>query len=143
MPLVFDSDYTALESIGKIGNEFLHDRNVNGNIIKAINKKKNSNHCIFWDEKDSKCSIYHQRPFDCRAYPFDILKIDGQYHWIVYSCNPDSNWSWTEEYLSALEHDDAFSEVMSKAEIFSGNTVLILPNESQKTPYVTLRKVNY
>ena len=143
VPLVFDSDLAELESIGKATTEFLHDRTVNGNIIKAINKKKNSTHCIFWDEKESKCSIYHQRPFDCRAYPFDILKINNTYHWIVYSCNPDSDWSWSEEYLRTLEHDRAFSEVMSKVEIFSGNTSLILPNESQKTPYVVLRKVNY
>ncbi|MGQ0605667.1 MAG: YkgJ family cysteine cluster protein [Candidatus Nitrosotenuis sp.] len=141
VPLAFDSDLAELQSIGKATDQFLHDRNVNGSIIKAINKKKNSTECIFWI--DSKCSIYGQRPFDCRAYPFDILKINQKYHWIVYSCNPNSNWSWTEEYLQALEQDRAFSEVMQKVEIFSGNTSLVLPRESEKTPYVVLRKVQY
>ncbi len=143
VPLVFSSDLADLVSINKASDEFLHDRNVNGVLIKAINKKKNSNICVFWDETNSRCSIYQQRPFDCRAYPFDVLKINGKYHWIVYSCNPDSNWSWTEDYLKSLEEDKAFAEVMEKIEIFSGNTSLILPSESKKTPYVILREVRH
>jgi hypothetical protein len=142
VPLVFDSDLADLKSINKDGDEFLHDRNVNGMIIKAVNKKPNSNICIFWNEC-SGCSIYKQRPFDCRAYPFDILKINGRFHWIVYSCNPQSDWQWTEEYLQALERDKAFLEVMEKIEIFAGNTSLILPGESKKTHYVILREINY
>jgi Fe-S-cluster containining protein len=143
VPLVFSSDFEDLKSINKATGEFLHDRNVNGSIIKAVNKKKNSNHCVFWDEKSMKCSIYDQRPFDCRAYPFDVLKIDGKYHWIVYSCNPQSDWTWTESHLEMLEKDKAFAEVMEKIEIFSGNTSLILPEESKKTPYAVLRQVRY
>jgi Fe-S-cluster containining protein len=142
VPLVFASDLADLKSINKDSDDFLHNRNVNGIIIKAINKKPNSNVCIFWDEQKG-CSIYKQRPFDCRAYPFDILKIDGKFHWIVYSCNPQSDWRWTEEYLQSLEQDKAFAEVMEKIEVFSGNTLLILPEEAKKTPYVVLRKVNY
>jgi len=91
VPLVFSADFEDLKSINKATDEFLHDRNVNGSIIKAVNKKKNSNNCIFWDEENKNCAIYEHRPFDCRAYPFDILKIDGKYHWIVYSCNPQSD----------------------------------------------------
>jgi Fe-S-cluster containining protein len=130
-----------LKSINKATDEFLHDRNVNGTIIKAINKKANSDICVFWNE--NKCSIYQHRPFDCRAYPFDILKINGKYYWIVYSCNPQSDWVWTEDHLQTLEKDKAFSEVMEKIEIFSGNTGLILPVESKKTPYTILRQVKY
>ncbi|MGQ0771761.1 MAG: YkgJ family cysteine cluster protein [Nitrososphaerota archaeon] len=141
VPLVFSSDLADLKSINKAGDEFLHDRNVNGFIIKAINKKANSDVCVFWNE--NKCSIYRHRPFDCRAYPFDILKINCKYHWIVYSCNPKSDWTWTEDHLQTLEKDKAFPEVMKKIEIFSGNTGLILPVESKKTPYTILRQVKY
>ncbi len=141
VPLVFSSDLVSLKSINKDNDDFLHDRNVNGTFIKAVNKKPNSNECIFWDGRKG-CSIYKQRPFDCRAYPFDILKINGKFHWIVYSCNPQSDWQWTENYLQMLEHDKAFSEVMEKIEIFAGNTSLILPDESKKTPYTILREVN-
>jgi Fe-S-cluster containining protein len=142
VPLVFASDLADLKSINKDNDDFLHNRNVNGVIIKAINKKPNSSVCIFWDEQKG-CSIYKQRPFDCRSYPFDILKIDGKFHWIVYSCNPQSDWKWTEEYLRSLEQDKTFAEVMEKIEIFSGNTLLVLPEESKKTPYVVLREVNH
>lgn len=141
VPLVFDSDFIALKSINKVSSDFLHDRNVNGKTIKAINKKQNSSECIFWDGEKKGCSIYKYRPFDCRAYPFDILEIDKKFYWIVYSCNPQSDWHWTEDYLQMLEHDVAFSEVMQKIEIFSGNTSLVLPEESKKTPYVVLREV--
>lgn len=143
VPLVFSSDLAELQSINKASDEFLHDRNVNGTIVKAVNKKKNSHQCVFWDQTNSKCSIYQHRPFDCRAYPFDILKINGKYHWIVYTCNPHSNWSWTEDYLTLLEKDRAFSEVMEKIEIFSGNTCIVLPSESKKTPYTILRQVKF
>jgi hypothetical protein len=72
-----------------------------------------------------------------------VLKINDKYYWIVYSCNPQSDWSWTEEYLKALEGDKAFDEVMEKIEIFSGNTELILPTESKKTSYTILREVRH
>lgn len=143
VPLVFSSDLEDLKSINKASDEFLHDRNVNGVLIKAVNKKENSQVCVFWDEANYRCSIYQQRPFDCRAYPFDVLKINDKYYWIVYSCNPQSDWNWTEEYLKALEGDKAFDEVMEKIEIFSGNTGLILPTESKKTPYTILREVRH
>ena len=99
--------------------------------------------CIFWDEDKKMCSIYENRPFDCRAYPFDIHLINGKYHWIVYSCNSKSDWKWTEEYLEALENDKQFNEVMKKIEIFAGHTKMILPQELEKTPYTVLRKVKY
>ena len=122
-----------LDSIGKTTDEFLEDRNVYGKTVKAIKKKPNSTLCIFWDQDNKKCSIYKQRPFDCRSYPFDILQINEKYHWIVYSCNPQSNWQWAESYLQMLEQDVAFSEIMENIDVFSGNTSLVLPDESKKT----------
>jgi len=143
VPLVFSHDFRDLESIGKASNEFLKEVTVNGKKIKAIKKKNDSNNCVFWDESKRLCSIYEKRPFDCRAYPFDILLVDGEYHWIVYSCNVESDWTWTEEYLQFLENDKQFNEVMEKIEIFAGHTKMILPLESQKTSYSILREVRY
>lgn len=37
--------------------------------------------CIFF--QNSKCSIYSNRPVDCRLFPFDFKEIDGEY-WIIY-----------------------------------------------------------
>ena len=140
-PLVFENDFKRLESIGKTDERFLHTRDVKGKKIKAINKKNNSTQCIFWDEEKKNCSIYEQRPFDCRAYPFDVILINGKYHWIVYSCNPESSWQWVESYLEMFENDESFKEIKKNLKIFADNTELVLPDEEKKTPYIVLREV--
>ncbi len=143
VPLVFPSDLNALKSIGKSGEKYLQLVTIKDKKVFALKKKNNSNVCIFWDENKKMCSIYENRPFDCRAYPFDICLIDGKYHWIVYSCNPDSDWHWSENYLQALEKDMELNEIFSNIETFANNTELILPRESEKTPYTILREVKY
>ena len=143
VPLIFSQDFKDLESIGKTSGEFLKEIAVQGEKIKTVKKKNDSTTCVFWDEKKRMCSIYEKRPFDCRAYPFDIHLVDGKYHWIVYSCNVESDWNWTEEYLQLLENDKQFKEIMEKIEIFAGHTKMVLPQESQKTPFTTLREVRY
>ena len=142
VPLVFTSDLKKLKKIGKATDQFLKKKKIGKYSIDTIKKKVNSDMCVFWNENTKNCSIYSERPFDCKAYPFDILKIDGQYHWIVYSCNPSSNWKWSEFYLNMLEKDLGFNEIMAKIEIFEEHTKMILPSESKKTPYIILRKVN-
>jgi hypothetical protein len=141
VPLVFDHDFKRLEKIGKSDEKYLHLRNVNGIKIKAINKKNYSTQCIFWDAEKKNCSIYDERPFDCRSYPFDVLLINNKYHWIVYSCNPESDWKWAESYLEMFENDETFNEIRKNMKIFSDNTKLILSEEIKKTPYVVLREV--
>lgn len=42
------------------------------------NEKKG---CIFF--QNNQCSIYNERPLDCRLFPFDFREIDGEY-WLVY-----------------------------------------------------------
>lgn len=37
--------------------------------------------CIFF--QNSRCSIYQDRPIDCRMFPFDFKEIDGEY-WVIY-----------------------------------------------------------
>ena len=143
MPLVFSQDFKDLESIEKTSDEFLKVLTIQDKKINAIKKKNDSTNCVFWDEKNRSCSIYEKRPFDCRAYPFDIHLVNEKYHWIVYSCNADSDWTWTEEYLQFLESDKQFNEVMEKIEIFAGHTKMILPQESQKTSFTILRQVRY
>lgn len=140
-PLVFEGDYKRLKEIGKTSEKYLHWRNVKGKKIKALNKKKNSTQCIFWDENEKNCSIYEHRPFDCRAYPFDILRVNNKFHWIVYSCNPDSDWKWTDAYLEMFENDKSFEEIRKNMNTFSDNTELILPEEEKKTQYTVLREV--
>lgn len=43
--------------------------------------------CIFF--QNNKCSIYSNRPVDCRMFPFDFKEIEGEY-WVIYynkACN--------------------------------------------------------
>ena len=141
VPLVFSEDFRSLASIGKSGKEYLQEVTIHNKKVPAVKKKNNSNVCVFWDESKKMCSVYENRPFDCRAYPFDIMFIEGKYHWIVYSCNPDSDWKWSEEYLEALEKDMESNNIFKDMETFAHNTELILPQESQKTPFTVLREV--
>ena len=43
--------------------------------------------CIFF--QNNNCSIYNNRPVDCRLFPFDFKEINGEY-WVIYynkACN--------------------------------------------------------
>lgn len=42
--------------------------------------------CFFFNQKEL-CDIHVIRPFDCRFFPFDILKINGEFFWIVWKLN--------------------------------------------------------
>ena len=54
-------------------------KKINENLfqLKVKNKK-----CIFY--QNNNCIIYHERPIDCKLYPFDIIKKDENYYLIIY-----------------------------------------------------------
>lgn len=143
VPLVFSTDFKALKSIDKAGDKYIQELNVRGRKVKALKKKPNSSNCVFWNEEKKLCNVYQQRPFDCRAYPFDILFLEGKFRWIVYSCNPDSDWEWSEKYLEALERDMEINKIFDEITTFADNTALTLPTESKKTSFVVLREVKF
>jgi Fe-S-cluster containining protein len=60
---------------------------VDKNIYKL---KTNNNKCIFL--KNGRCSIYENRPLDCRLYPFDIIKKDSKYYLILYQLDCTSDY---------------------------------------------------
>ncbi|MGI0089652.1 MAG: YkgJ family cysteine cluster protein [Nitrosopumilaceae archaeon] len=143
-PLAYPSDLDKLKHMGKSEGDFLKNVIIKGKTVKTIKKKDNSTTCMFWDEENRLCSIYENRPFDCKMFPFDVFWTDNEYHWIVYSCNPDSDWTWCEEYLQKLEADPQFSEMMKN------NETIRLTSESvesladiEEPPYAILRKVNW
>jgi len=138
-PVVFSHDLANLKSIGKSGDNFLQEVKIDGKNVKVIRKKSNSNVCTFYDEDKRICSIYQNRPFDCRAYPFDICLVDNKYHWIVYSCNPDADWTWSEKYLQMLENDVQFNEVMEKIDVFATTALAAL--RKSHVPFTVLREV--
>jgi len=138
-PIVFSHDLADLESIGKSKDEFLETVKINGQDAKIIRKKNNSSVCVFYDEDKRICTVYNNRPFDCRAYPFDICLIDNKYHWIVYSCNTASDWTWSEKYLQMLENDVQFKEVLEKIDIFAMSSLDVL--QKSQVQFKILREV--
>lgn len=142
VPLVFSKD---LENLKKINPDYMRHLKIveiKDKQVYAIKKKPNLTECVFWDATLG-CMIYDSRPMDCRLYPFDILMINDSYYWIVYTCNEDSNWTWSETFLQAFENYDGFDDLMENLELFSEHTTMVLPTESKKTPYKVLRKVNW
>lgn len=51
---------------------FIFFDNFKGKKIPLLKKKNKSNECIFL--KNNLCSIYEKRPFNCKMFPFDIIK---------------------------------------------------------------------
>jgi len=141
-PILFPTDIERLKSIGKDGEKYTKDVIIGGKKVMTLRKKPNSNLCTFFDEKNKTCSIYNNRPFDCMMYPFDIFRINGKYHWVVYSCNPQSNWQWSEEYLKMLENSPQFIEVAKNIDIFANLDEINNLKVLDELPYVVIREVD-
>ena len=142
VPLVFSKDLEKIKKINSDYLQYLKTVEIKDKQVYAIKKKNNSTECVFWDTSKG-CMIYDSRPMDCRLYPFDILMMDNSYYWIVYTCNKESNWTWSESILQSFENYDGFDDLMENLELFSEHTIMVLPTESEKTPYKVLRKVNW
>ena len=140
---VFLNDLKKLKRVGKANENYLKAEIIRGRLVTKLKKKNNSMHCVFWDDEKTCCSIYENRPFDCKLFPFDIYLIDGEYHWIVYSCNPDSDWSWCEGHLEMLENDNGFNDLMENIEAYSDPTWQKALPDSAMQPYTKLRKVKW
>ena len=139
---VFDSDVQKLTKIGKGGSKYLQTVKIKEKaILTTIKKKENSSECVFFDSKKKLCTIYENRPFDCRMYPFDVTFIDNEPWWIVYSCNPNSNWKWTEEYLQKIEKHPQFKEIADKLDDYRLYVENKLDDRSKVE--IPVRKVNF
>lgn len=66
--------------------------------------KKNGKNCIFL--KNNKCRIYQSRPFNCRIFPFDIIKVGKNFYWIV--------WDFCQKPKDAEKHLKNFEKVIAK-----------------------------
>ena len=138
-PFLFENDVKNLIKIGK--SKFIEEIKVANLKVKSIKKKPDSTNCVFWDEVKKTCEIYENRPFDCRMFPFDIMKVKGEIVWILFSCNSESNWEWTEEHLKKLEEDPNFQVIMKNMDIFQ-HTLETEFSKEHHLPYTVLRKVN-
>ena len=139
-PFLFENDIKKLSELGK--EEFIEEIKVANMKVKSLKKKSNSTNCVFWDERKRTCQIYEDRPFDCKMFPFDIMKIDEQIMWIVFSCNEESSWEWSEKYLQKLEMDPSFVNIVQNIGIFQ-HTLETEFSENHPLPYKVIRKVNF
>lgn len=140
-PMLFSQDLEDLKAIGKATDEFIGELEIKGKKFKTLKKKPNSNTCIFWDEEKKNCSIYNKRPFECRAYPFSLELVNGKCYWMIYSCNPEANWKWSEDYLEILEKDKQYEEIMQNIEYFVRHLETTL-HEWIGEQYTIIREVN-
>lgn len=143
VPLVLGKDLEKIKNKNPEYVKHLKTVEISGKNVFAIKKKEGVSECIFWDESLGGCTIYDSRPMDCRLYPFDIMLVEKSYHWIVYTCNKNSDWTWSENYLKTLEQDEGFEDLMKNIGLFSEHTNMVLPTELEKTPFEILRKVNW
>lgn len=98
--------------------DFSRKRNIDGQKIRFLRRKKDGS-CFFLDS-ENKCSIYKDRPVDCRIFPLDIDVQDGIYKWIYYDLmsvdNPCGDKSLSREYYMqmALEAEKSLLPKLEK-----------------------------
>ena len=77
------NDLLVLSSLLKISKEeFLkkYCKTVDLGILKRISlTEKNNNDCIFWD--NGGCTVYEQRPLQCKTYPFWSSALNSPEDW--------------------------------------------------------------
>lgn len=140
-PILFPKDIEKLKIINKYNNKYIDEIKIRGRLLKTIKKKKNSE-CVFLDD-DKKCSIYRNRPFDCMMFPFDIFAINGKYFWVVYSCNPNSDWNWSESYLQTFENSEEFKDLLENIDSYHGHIDVDRSVKSNQIEYSVIREVNF
>lgn len=138
-PILFPTDIKKLDAIKKSSSDYIQEVKMKNKSVRTIRTRAGLQSCIFFNHEKNFCGIYENRPFDCRMFPFDIAWIENEYHWIIYSCNSNSDWSWTEDHLEKLEKDSQFSEVIKNIEVFR----LVTRNHvnNNDSSFVVLRKV--
>ena len=112
---------------------------INGLSINSLKTKPSTQECVFLDE-NQRCSIYEYRPFDCKIFPFDIYKINGEFTWVIYTCNKDANWKWTDEILQKFEKELLIPEFIKYLDAFSDINRMKDPN-AVSYEHKILRKV--
>lgn len=75
-PLLNGDEINNIKKVSKIDDFYIQRDN------DVFNLKTNDNHCIFFI--NNHCTIYDERPNDCKLYPFDIMEMDNKYYLILY-----------------------------------------------------------
>lgn len=81
MPIILPSEAQKIETVSrKLIKDFAMKLSSNLYQMRRLDNQE-ENGCIFF--VNNQCSIYNNRPIDCRLFPFDFKEIDGEY-WLIY-----------------------------------------------------------
>lgn len=81
MPILLPFEVEKLSRITKRSIDTFANKTTNNLYqVKRVDDDENRE-CIFF--QNNRCSIYENRPIDCRLFPFDFKEIDGDY-WVIY-----------------------------------------------------------
>ncbi len=81
MPILLPFEAKRIATITRKSIEsFAEKKSSNLYQMKRVNNDP-ERECFFF--QNSRCSIYQDRPIDCRMFPFDFKEIDGEY-WVIY-----------------------------------------------------------
>lgn len=86
-PFLFEQDIQNIEDATGLEKDKFCTEKINpvtGNITKFMKTNKDDG-CIFFDKNTAKCSIYNNRPIDCRLFPLDIVKRNEKLYWAIYN----------------------------------------------------------
>lgn len=142
-PPVFPNDLKKLAQIGKDNSDYIQILKVTDTKqLMQIKRKPNTNECIFFDREKNCCGIYEHRPLDCKLYPFDIDVIDGEPWWVVHSCNPNSDWTWTESYLEKFESNPEICQILELADVYQAYLELGFDDRSKSRTRIRKVKIS-
>jgi Fe-S-cluster containining protein len=80
---VLPAETVAIKNFTKLKHSNFYDCPTDRNELFGFLKTKPNGDCIFLT--DEGCAIHPVRPFDCKMYPYDILRKDGTHYLIRFT----------------------------------------------------------
>lgn len=104
--------------------------------------RKDDGSCVFLDGSGS-CSKYSNRPFECRIFPFDIMRIKGRLHWIIWEVCPVHSLLDHEEYIDGMEQRLSKDWPLDYIEQYAAYHKQNQPNKYSREKYKVIREVRW
>lgn len=120
-PCVNNQELKQIKDITKSDNFFIK---VDDNLF---NLKNYTGKCIFY--KNGKCSIYQNRPTDCKLFPFDIIKKNSRYYLILY-------------LLDCYDYDNIKKEIINLDNLID-KIIPWIDKFTDKRNYTKMQKLKY
>jgi Fe-S-cluster containining protein len=82
-PFLLQREADAISTAKGIAKEKFINAELKPDGVESLSIKPNNGKCFFYE--DGTCSVYQNRPLDCRLFPFDMIQdASGNLYWIVY-----------------------------------------------------------